>query len=318
MTSEQNLVIAAPVNQGAANAALFCFTLDTGTQIFTQEARAFVTIHESPPKLTIHLSPITVSKWQPTQSATCRLLRPAGGNCFEDIGSTRQRDRFGFVGDLVNRGPQSQKCWAVRQSLGSRAVTVLGNHDLHLLMVAEGRAKLHKGDTLAAILEAPDREELLAWMRGLQMMHVEGEYAMVHAGLLPSWSVSKALDLGHEVEEVLRGPEYRSLMAHMYGNRPDRWDDALSGYDRLRVIINVMTRLRICTAEGRMEFSHKGAIEDIRRLFSVVAAPNRAIARPIICGHCRRRLLARKNWRGFGCLWAASFGSPPGERGYAG
>ena len=118
----------------------------------------------------------------------------------EEIGFNAARDRLWFVGDLVNRGPQSQEVLRFVKSLGSRAVTVLGNHDLHLLMVAEGRAKLRKGDTLAAILEAPDREELLAWMRGLQMMHVEDEYAMVHAGLLPSWGVSKALDLGREVE----------------------------------------------------------------------------------------------------------------------
>ncbi|HEV8260276.1 MAG TPA: symmetrical bis(5'-nucleosyl)-tetraphosphatase [Burkholderiales bacterium] len=226
----------------------------------------------------------------------------------QEIGFNAARDRLWFVGDLVNRGPQSQEVLRFVKGLGSRAVTVLGNHDLHLLMVAEGRAKLHKGDTIAAILEAPDREELLAWMRGLQMMHVEGEYAMVHAGLLPSWSVRKALDLGREVEEVLRGPGYRSLMAHMYGNQPDRWDDALSGYDRLRVIINVMTRLRICTADGRMEFSHKGRLEDIPEGYVPwFAAPNRKSAdATLICGHWSALgLLAEKNLLALdsGCLW---------------
>ncbi|HWH47099.1 MAG TPA: symmetrical bis(5'-nucleosyl)-tetraphosphatase [Burkholderiales bacterium] len=226
----------------------------------------------------------------------------------EEIGFNQTRDRLWFVGDLVNRGPQSQEILRFVKGLGSRAVTVLGNHDLHLLMVAEGRAKLHKDDTLAAILEAPDREELLGWLRGQQMMHAEGEYAMVHAGLLPSWSVPKALDLGHEVEEALRGTGYRSLMAHMYGNQPDRWDDSLSGYERLRVIINVLTRLRICTADGRMELSHKGRLEDIPEgyvpWFSV---PNRRSAdKTILCGHwsalgllTEKKLIALDT----GCLW---------------
>lgn len=226
----------------------------------------------------------------------------------EEIGFNETRDRLWFVGDLVNRGPQSQEILRFVKALGSRAVTVLGNHDLHLLMVAEGRAKLHKDDTLAAILEAPDREELLGWLRAQQMMHAEGDYAMVHAGLLPSWSVPKALDLSHEVEEALRGSGYRSLMAHMYGNQPDRWDDALSGYERLRVIINVLTRLRICTADGRMELSHKGRIEDIPEGYVPwFAAPNRRSAdKTIVCGHWSALgLLTEKNLVALdtGCLW---------------
>jgi bis(5'-nucleosyl)-tetraphosphatase (symmetrical) len=194
------------------------------------------------------------------------------------------------------------------KGLGSRAVTVFGNHDLHLLMVAEGHAMVRKGDTLAAILKAPDCEELLAWMRGLQMMHVEDGYAMVHAGLLPSWSVPKALDLGHEVEEVLRGPGYRTLMANMYGDQPDRWDDALSGFERLRVIINVMTRLRICTTDGRMEFRHKGRLEDIPEGYVPwFEVPDRKSAdTTIVCGHWSALgLRAEKNLLTLdsGCLW---------------
>ena len=226
----------------------------------------------------------------------------------EEIGFNATRDRLWFVGDLVNRGPHSQEVLRFVKGLGSRAVTVFGNHDLHLLMVAEGHAKVHKGDTLAAILEAPDREELLAWMRGLQMMHVEDGYAMVHAGLLPSWSVPRALDLGHEVEEVLRGSQYRRLMANMYGDQPDRWDDALSGFERLRVIINVMTRLRICTADGRMEFRHKGRLKDIPEGYVPwFEVPNRKSANTtIICGHWSALgLRAEKNLLTLdsGCLW---------------
>jgi bis(5'-nucleosyl)-tetraphosphatase (symmetrical) len=223
-------------------------------------------------------------------------------------GFNATRDRLWLVGDLVNRGAQSLETLRFVKSLGNRAITVLGNHDLHLLMVAEGRARLHKSDTLDAVLNAPDCEELLAWMRGLAMMHAEDEYAMVHAGLLPAWSVAQALELGNEVEEALQGPDYGALMAHMYGNQPDRWDDRLSGYDRLRVIINAMTRLRICTPDGRMEFSHKGELEDVPEGFIPwFAVPGRKSASAtVICGHWSALgLLAEKNLLALdsGCLW---------------
>lgn len=229
-------------------------------------------------------------------------------NLLGEIGFSAGRDRLWFVGDLVNRGPHSLQTLHFVKGLGDHAITVLGNHDLHLLMVAEGRARRHKSDTLDALLEAPDRKELLAWLRGLPLMHAEGEYAMVHAGLLPDWSVEKALNLGHEVEEALRGRDYGGLMAHMYGNRPDRWDDALSGYDRLRVIINAMTRLRICTADGRMEFGHKGSLEDIPQGYMPwFAVPNRKSAKTtVICGHWSALgLLAQRNLLALdsGCLW---------------
>jgi bis(5'-nucleosyl)-tetraphosphatase (symmetrical) len=169
------------------------------------------------------------------------------------------RDRLWFVGDLVNRGPDSLATLRFVMGLGERAVTVLGNHDLHLLTVAAGHAKVHRGDTLDEILSAPDRDELLAWLRRQKMMHVEQGWAMVHAGLLPQWTVGRAFELGREVESVLAGPDYDDLLACMYGNEPHRWDDRLEGYDRLRVIINAMTRLRLCTPDGRMEFRHKSA-----------------------------------------------------------
>lgn len=235
--------------------------------------------------------------------------------CFDSLqellgetGFNPGRDRLWFVGDLVNRGPRSLEVLRFVKSLGDAAVSVLGNHDLHLLMVAEGRARRHKEDTLGAILEAPDREELLAWLRRLPMMHTEGEYAMVHAGLLPSWTAAQAAQLGREVEQALRGPGWPDLMAHMYGNQPDRWSDSLAGYDRLRVIINAMTRLRICTAGGRMEFSHKGRLEDIPEGYMPwFAVPGRRSARStVICGHWSALgLLAEKNLIALdtGCLW---------------
>ena len=225
-----------------------------------------------------------------------------------ETGFREAEDRLWFVGDLVNRGPQSLEILRFVKGLGERAVSVLGNHDLHLLMVAEGRVKAHRKDTLGAILDAPDRDELLTWLRGLPLMHADGEYTMVHAGLLPSWSVRKALDLAREAEHALQGSDWRGLMAQMYGNQPDHWDDALSGYERLRVIINAMTRLRVCTPDGRMEFSHKGCIEDIPPGYVPwFAVPGRESANStIICGHwsaiglrAENNLLALDS----GCLW---------------
>ena len=166
-------------------------------------------------------------------------------------------DRLWFVGDLVNRGPQSLETPRFVRSLGSSAITVLGNHDLHLLVVAEGFAKKHRSDTLDAVLGAPDRDELLAWLRHQNMMHVEQGYALVHAGLLPQWSIGQAHALACEVEQALRGGGHREFMRRMYGNEPARWHDELAGFDRLRVITNAMTRMRLCTADGAMEFTHK-------------------------------------------------------------
>ncbi|HEY2630122.1 MAG TPA: symmetrical bis(5'-nucleosyl)-tetraphosphatase [Usitatibacter sp.] len=168
------------------------------------------------------------------------------------------RDKLWFVGDLVNRGPDSLACLRFVKALGDAAVTVLGNHDLHLLCVAEGVQKVHKRDTLQDVLAAPDRDELLAWLRSRPLMHVEGSFALVHAGLLPQWTVPRARELAHEVEGGLRASGYRAFMAKMYGNEPDRWDKDLAGIDRLRVIVNAMTRMRVCTPDGRMALDYKG------------------------------------------------------------
>ena len=158
----------------------------------------------------------------------------------------------------MNRGPSSLACLRYVKSLGDAAIVVLGNHDLHLLCVAEGVQALHKRDTLDDVLGAPDRDELLQWLRLRPLMHVEGRFALVHAGLLPEWTVTRARELAGEVEAGLRAPGYRDFMAKMYGNEPDRWDDALSGIDRLRVIVNAMTRMRVCSPEGRMALEFKG------------------------------------------------------------
>ncbi len=173
------------------------------------------------------------------------------------------QDRLWLVGDLVNRGPGSLQVLRLVKSLGDSAVTVLGNHDLHLLAVAEGVAELHRSDTLGDILNAPDRDELLHWLRHQKLCHAEDGYVLVHAGLLPQWSVKQALTLAGEAESELRGENYVEFLRRMYGNTPNAWDDELTGYKRLRVIVNTFTRMRICTPQGEMEFKFKGAVRDI-------------------------------------------------------
>lgn len=218
------------------------------------------------------------------------------------------RDRLWLVGDLVNRGPDSLPLLRFVRSLGDRAVTVLGNHDLHLLMVAGGHEKLRKHDTIQDILAAPDRDPLLHWLRQQKMMHAEGDYAMVHAGLLPEWSIARAMALAREVEDVLRGNDFDRLCAHMYGNLPDRWRDDLAGYDRLRVIINTMTRLRVCTAEGAMEFHYTGKLHHVPAGYLPwFEVPERASREAtIVCGHWSAlglRMIPGLIALDSGCLW---------------
>jgi bis(5'-nucleosyl)-tetraphosphatase (symmetrical) len=205
----------------------------------------------------------------------------------EQIRFDPAHDRLWFVGDLVNRGPDSLAAIRFVKNLGEAAITVLGNHDLHLLTVAAGFAKIHRGDTLDDILCAPDREELLDWLRRQKLMHAGEGWTMVHAGLLPQWSIKRALALAKEVEHALAGPDHRALLKSMYGNHPEDWDDELQGFDRLRVIINAMTRLRLCTPSGKMEFRHKSAPRHLPEgFFPWYALPNRASAgQPLIFGH---------------------------------
>jgi bis(5'-nucleosyl)-tetraphosphatase (symmetrical) len=181
------------------------------------------------------------------------LLRLLG-----DISFDMARDRLWFVGDLVNRGPKSLEVLRFVRELGDRAVVVLGNHDLHLVARHGGVERDHAGDTFDDVLRSPEAAELVAWLRQRPMMHAEGAYAMVHAGLLPQWSVAKGLSLAGEVERVLAAPGYRDFLERMYGAKPDQWDDALSGWDRLRVIVNAMTRMRFCDRAGRMDLEGKG------------------------------------------------------------
>lgn len=181
----------------------------------------------------------------------------------EEVGFSTSRDTLWLVGDLINRGPDSLAVlrWAKEHESSLRIV--LGNHDLHALAVAEGFVAPHRSDTLQPLREAPDRDELLAWLRHCRMAYGEDDYLMVHAGLLPQWDSMQALELAQEVETVLRGANYRDFFARMYGNHPDRWEDGLRGMDRLRLVTNALTRLRVCDAAGVMDFKFKGEVPDI-------------------------------------------------------
>ncbi len=179
----------------------------------------------------------------------------------EKIRFDPQHDRLWLVGDLINRGPDSIAVLRWAMGLGERVVTVLGNHDLHFLAVAAGHVPPHRSDTLDELLAAPDRDALIEWLRHQRMIYAEGDWVLVHAGLLPQWTVAQAQHLGAEVEAVLRGDHYRDFLMHMYGNQPDHWDDNLRGIDRLRVITNALTRLRVCSPSGVMDFTHKKSPE---------------------------------------------------------
>ena len=214
-----------------------------------------------------------------------------------------------FAGDLVNRGPASLEALRQVKSLGDRAVSVLGNHDLHLLAVACGIRPMKAGDSIQPILDAPDRDALIDWVRHRPMAHAIDEgMLMVHAGVLPQWDMEKTLSLAHEVEMVLRGPDWKDFLAEMYGNTPDQWDDALTGSARLRCIVNGLTRLRFCTADGRMEFASKMGTETAPQgympWFDVPDRKTRQVT--VVFGHWSTLgLLLRDNLVALdtGCVW---------------
>ncbi|MBK7900155.1 MAG: symmetrical bis(5'-nucleosyl)-tetraphosphatase [Azonexus sp.] len=218
-------------------------------------------------------------------------------------------DRLWLVGDLVNRGPRSLETLRFVRDLGEAAVTVLGNHDLYLLMVAEGGAKFRgKDDTLQEILDAPDCGELLHWLRFQRLFHCAGEYGLVHAGLLPQWTAARALELAAEVETALRGPSYRDFILNLWGSEPAAWSDELTGWARLRVIVNAMTRLRFCTPEGVMEFHTKGeALAAPPGHLPWFEVPGRqSAASVLVTGHWSAlglRLLPNLLALDSGCLW---------------
>ncbi|MEW6331166.1 MAG: symmetrical bis(5'-nucleosyl)-tetraphosphatase [Pseudomonadota bacterium] len=229
------------------------------------------------------------------------------------LGYDAARDRLWFTGDLVNRGPQSLEVLRFVRGLGERAVCVLGNHDLHLLARAAGTARSGKHDTLDEILRAPDRDELLDWLRSLPLLHHDAALGcvLVHAGLLPPWDLALAGRLAREAEAVLRGERCAEFFHHMYGDLPDHWNENLHGFDRLRVIVNAFTRLRYCDLDGNMDLRPKGPPgsqpPDLVPWFQVPGRRSRGLK--IVFGHWSALGL----WRGdgvigldSGCVWDRS------------
>lgn len=176
------------------------------------------------------------------------------------LGFDPQRDRLWLAGDLVNRGPSSLQTLRFIKGLGQHAIAVLGNHDLHALAVAAGCAPQRRSDHLDDVLSAPDRDELLDWLRARPLLHHDARlgYTLIHAGLPPQWDLQTAQRCAAQVEEMLRGPRYREFFEHMYGNQPDRWSETLRGWDRLRFIVNCFTRLRYCDDDGVLHLGSSG------------------------------------------------------------
>lgn len=226
----------------------------------------------------------------------------------EKLNFDPDKDQLWFTGDLVNRGPKSLETLRFVRDLD--AVSVLGNHDLHLLAVAEGFQAERPRDTMRTVLDAPDASELLDWLRHRPLVHYDAElgYLLVHGGLPPEWNLDAALNSAREVEVALRSANYRELLRDMYGNEPARWNENLAGIERLRYIINAFTRIRYCTADGRLDFTHKGPPgsqpPDLLPWFEVPGRKNAEL--DVLFGHWST-LRDSKTPRAFaldtGCLW---------------
>lgn len=222
-------------------------------------------------------------------------------------------DRIWFVGDLVNRGPDSLGVLRLVQELGEAALVVLGNHDLHLLALAAGNTKHAKRSNLDDVLRAPDRDERLHWLRHRPLLHHDPDkgVTLIHAGLPPQWDLTEARACAREVETALRGDAYRDFLRDLYGNRPDRWSPDLTGSDRLRFIVNCLTRLRFCTPDGALALKEKGdlgsAAPGLLPWFRVTGRKTRDDR--IVCGHWS----TLGYWEGdnvwaidSGCLWGGA------------
>lgn len=212
-----------------------------------------------------------------------------------------------FVGDLINRGPQSLATLRLIRSFGARARAVLGNHDLHLLAVSHGVHKPSRLDTLDDILNAPDREQLLDWLRHRPMAIREGDYLLVHAGIAPQWDAAQAMQLAGEVETALRGDDWVEFLRRMYGNTPACWSDDLSGVDRLRCIVNALTRMRYCLPDGSMDFTMTDKQPTLPGYVPWFDLPQRRNSDvTVVFGHwASLGLTLRDNLAGLdtGCLW---------------
>ena len=225
-----------------------------------------------------------------------------------EIGFSPSRDQLYVLGDLVNRGPDSLGVLRRLRSLGSAATCVLGNHDWHLLAVAAGVRPKHRNDTLDDILDAPDREAWLDWLRNRRMaVHEEG-WLMLHAGVVPQWDLAKTLELAGALESAIRESPPRDFLAAMFGNAPMRWHESLAGAARLRFTLNTLTRIRFVAADGTLEFSTKDGTDAAPAGFTPwFEAPGRKTAgTPIAFGHWSTLgLVDRPGLLGLdtGCVW---------------
>ena len=229
------------------------------------------------------------------------------------LGFDPAHDRLWLCGDLVNRGPKSLEVLRFVRGLGDAAVTVLGNHDLHLLAVWLGKHRHFKTNgTLGPILAAADRDDLLDWLRHRPLLHHDAAlgWTLVHAGLPPQWDLATARACAAEVESALRGADLPAFIDHMYGNEPHRWDPGLRGWDRLRFTVNCLTRLRYCTAYGALSLAYKGAPQATPDLLPWFEVPGRQSAgQRIVFGHWSTLGLHRgADVLGIdtGCLWGGA------------
>ena len=210
----------------------------------------------------------------------------------DEISFSPSRDRLYLLGDLVNRGPDSAGVLRRLMRYGDAAKCILGNHDMHLLAAAQGVRKPSRSDTLGSVLDAPDRQIMLDWLCQQKLALLESSagsnYLMVHAGVLPQWTPEQTMALAGEVEAVLRGPGLGNFLHQMYGDTPAQWHESLTGVERLRCILNALTRIRFCTPDGAMEFDAKGLTADSAPTGYVpwFNAPNRQTADVIVAfGH---------------------------------
>lgn len=209
----------------------------------------------------------------------CRLL--------DLVRFDQSADTLVSVGDLINRGPDNRSVVALARSLGTSFRAVLGNHDLNFLAVDAGLRQLKSKDTTTDLLSSPDRAQIVEWFREWPLALWLEDHLIVHAGLVPQWSAEQALTYASEVSATLRGASYRDFLAHMYGDDPDRWDPSLTGLPRLRVITNVLTRLRFCAPNGRMDLENKLAPEFAPKGMAPWFAHDHRVAgeTPIVFGH---------------------------------
>jgi bis(5'-nucleosyl)-tetraphosphatase (symmetrical) len=225
-----------------------------------------------------------------------------------EIGFSPSRDRLHILGDLVNRGPASLATLRRVRELGDAAVGLLGNHDLHLLAVAMGVRPQHRGDTIADVMEASDRDAWVEWLRWRPLAATAHGWLLVHAGVVPQWDPAQTLSLAAEVEVMLRGPDLEGFLRVMYGNSPYRWSADLQGADRWRFVINVLTRIRFCSEDGTLEFHTKDGADDAPPGFLPwFDVPGRRTAgTPIAIGHWSTLgLLDRPDLLAIdtGCVW---------------